>query len=156
MPGTPGSTLSNVPETASPEVFARFKQGWECWNDGELDLMGDMYAEDAELDMSAVFTGMPKFSGRESMRRQWDELWETWDGLRMDPVEVFDVGGGRFVVETRLSGRGKRSGAEVDRRYVFLYTVREADNKIIRCQLFPSVDAAIVAARASGADTSER
>ena len=145
-----------MPETASPEVFARFKQGWECWNDGDLDLMGGMYAEEAELDMSAVFTGMPKFSGRESMRRQWEELWETWEGLRMDPLEVLDVGGGHFVVEMRLSGRGRRSGVEVDRRYVFLYTVRDLDEKVIRCQLLPSVDAAIDSASGSQSDTSER
>jgi ketosteroid isomerase-like protein len=151
-----GPTLTNVPETASPQVFERFKQGWECWNDGELDLMEAMYAEDGELDMSAVFTGMPRFRGRESMRRQWEELWETWEGLRMDPLEVFDIGGGRFVVDMRLWGRGKRSGVEVDQRCAFLYTVRAADEKVVRCQLFPSVEVATESATASKSDISDR
>jgi ketosteroid isomerase-like protein len=137
----------NMPETASPEVAERLKQGVECWNGGELDLMQDLYAEDGELDMSAVFTGMPRFIGRESMRRQWEELWETWEGVRMDPLDVFDLGNGRFVVDVRWWGKGKRSGVEVDQRFAFLYTLRDDHEKVVRCQLFPTVQAATEATR---------
>lgn len=129
-------------QTASPEVAERFKEGVECWNDRELDLMADLYAEDGELDMSAVFTGMPKFVGRDSMRRQLEELWETWEGVRMDPLEVFEIGGGRYVVEVRWWGRGRRSGVEVDQRFAFLYTIRPGEEKVFSCQLFPTVEAA--------------
>jgi ketosteroid isomerase-like protein len=132
-----------MPEAASAEVLERLKEGFECWNDGELDLMQDMYAEDGEFDLSAVFTDTPPFRGHESMRRQWDELWETWEGIRMDPLEVFDLGQRRFVVDVRLWGKGKRSGAEVDQRFAYLYTLRESDQKIVRCQLFPTVQAAM-------------
>jgi ketosteroid isomerase-like protein len=135
-----------MPATASPHVVDRFKVGFECWNDGELDLMQDMYAEDGEYDMSAVFTDTTPFRGHESMRRQWDEMWIAWEGIRMDPLEVFDLGGGRFVVDMRLWGKGKRSGAEVDQRYALLYTLRDSDDKVVRCQLFPSVEAATDAA----------
>ena len=61
----------------------------------------------------------------------------------MDPLAVFDVGGGRFVVDLRWWGRGKRSGVEVDQRAAFLYTFRAADSKVVRGQLFPSVEAAV-------------
>jgi ketosteroid isomerase-like protein len=132
-----------VSQTASPEVVARFKDGFECWNGGELDLMQDMYAEDGEFDLSAVFTDTPPFRGHESMRRRWDEMWETWEGIRLDPLEVLDLDHGRFVVDVRLWGKGKRSGAEVDQRFAYLYTLREEDEKIVRCQLFPSVQAAM-------------
>jgi ketosteroid isomerase-like protein len=134
-----------VPQTASPEVVERFREGFECWNGGELDLMQDMYAEDGEFDVSAVFTDTPPFKGHESMRRQWDELWETWEGIRQDPLEVFELGGGRFLVEVRLWGKGKRSGVEVDQRFAYVYTVREADEKIVRAQLFATVEAAMQA-----------
>jgi ketosteroid isomerase-like protein len=131
-----------MPQAASPEILEWFKEGFECWNGGELDLMQDMYAEDGEFDLSAVFTDTTPFRGHENMRRQWDEIWEVWEGLRMDPLEVFDVGEGRFVVDVRWWGKGKRSGAEVDQRFAYLYTLREADEKIVRCQLFPTVQAA--------------
>jgi ketosteroid isomerase-like protein len=50
----------------------------------------------------------------------------------------------------RLWGKGKRSGAEVDQRFAFLYTLREADDKIVRAQLFPDAQAALDHAKASG------
>ena len=111
--------------------------------------MQDTYAEDGEFDVSAVFTDTTPVRGHESMRHQWDEMWEAWEGIRVDPLEVFDVGEGRFVVDVRLWGKGKRSGAEVDQRFAYLYTLREADEKFVRCQLFPNVQAAMDSAAAS-------
>jgi ketosteroid isomerase-like protein len=136
-------------QAASPEVLERFKEGFECWNGGKLDLMQDAYAVDGEVDLSAVFMDTKPIRGHESMRRYWDEVWETWEGVRMDPLEVFDVGGGRFVVDVRWWGKGKRSGAEVDQRFAYLYTLRAADEKIVLCQLFPTVQAALGFATAS-------
>jgi ketosteroid isomerase-like protein len=111
--------------------------------------MQDMYAEDGEFDVSAVFPDMQPFRGHESMRRYWDETWDTWEGVRMDPLEVFEIGRGQFVVDVRLWGKGKRSGAEVDQRFAFLYTLRDADRKVVRSQLFPTVQAAMDAATVS-------
>ncbi len=125
------------------------REAYEFWNCGEPDLMLDHYAEDAELDLSAVFTDMSPYRGADSMRRQLDAMWEAWEGVRMDPLDVLDIGGGRLVVDLRWWGKGKRSGVEVDQRVAFLYTVRSADNKIVRSQLFPSVQAALDFAGAS-------
>jgi ketosteroid isomerase-like protein len=145
-----------MPQTASPAVLERFREGFEWVNCGDLDTMQDEYAEDAELDMSAVFTGMKPYRGHTSMRRQWEAMLETWAGVRWDPVEVFDVGGGRYVVDLRLSGKGKRSGAEVDQRFGCLYTIRSTDNKVVRLQLFPTVQAAVDAAALDAAPESVR
>jgi ketosteroid isomerase-like protein len=139
-----------VAEAASSQTVDRVRRGYEFWNSGTPDLMLDLYAEDAELDLSAVFTEMGVYRGRDSMRRQLDALWEAWEGVRMDPLAVFDVGGGRFVVDLRWWGRGKRSGVEVDQRAAVLYTFRTADYKIVRGQLFPSVEAAMDFATGSG------
>ena len=111
--------------------------------------MQAMYAEDGVFDVSAVFTDVAPLRGHQNMRRYWDEVWETWGGLRLDPVEAFDVGDWRYVVDVRLWGKGKRSGAEVDQRFAFLYTLRPEDGKIIRAQLLPDVAAAISAAESS-------
>ena len=77
------------------------------------------------------------------MRRQITQWYEAWEGVRIDPVEVIDLGGGRFVVEIRMWGKGRRSGAEVDQRFAFVYTLREPDSLIVRAQLFPSARAAL-------------
>jgi ketosteroid isomerase-like protein len=137
-----------MPQTVPPEQIPdEFKRGFECWQSGELDLMEDTYADDAELDVSAVFTDTRPYRGKESMRRYWAEVWEAWEGSRMEPLQVFDVGGGRFAVDLRLWGKGKRSGAEIDQRFGCLYTLRPSDNKIVRCQLFPTLEAAMDSAQ---------
>src|SRR5689334_11218907 len=110
--------------------------------------MQAMYAEDAVFDVSAVFTDVAPVRGHQEMRRYWDQAWEVWRGLRLDPVEALDVGDGRYVVDVRLWGKGKRSGAEVDQRFAFLYTLRP-DEKILRAQLLPDVPTAVAAADSS-------
>ncbi len=111
--------------------------------------MQEPYAEDSVFDVSAVFTDIAPIRGQESMLRYWNDLRETWDGLRLDPVEVLDVGDGRFVVDLRLWGKGRRSGAEVDQRFGMLYTVRLEDGKVVSAQLLPDVASAIAVAEAS-------
>jgi ketosteroid isomerase-like protein len=138
-----------VPQNVSPEIRARVKENFEWWNGGEPQLMLNEYAEDGELDLSAVFTDMPVIRGHEGMRRHLDEFWEAWEGVRMDALEVFSVSRDRFVVDVRLWGKGRRSGAEVDQRFACLYTLRDTDNKIVRCQFFPTVQDAMDFATAS-------
>jgi ketosteroid isomerase-like protein len=132
-----------VPRPASPEIVSRVNDAFEWWNDGEPELMVDEYAEDCELDLTAVFTDMPVVHGHDGLRQQVDEFWKTWEGLKMESLDIVDVGSGRFIVDVRLWGRGKRSGAEVEQRFAFLYTLRDSDKKIVRAQLFPSAPAAI-------------
>ena len=137
----------------STELFDQFTERFECWNRGELDLMQAMYAEDGVFDVSAVFTDVAPVRGHENMRRYWNEVWEVWGGLRLDPVEAFDLGDQRYVVEVRLWGKGKLSGVEVDQRFAFLYALRQEDGKIIRAQLLPDVAAAISVAEPSVSET---
>jgi ketosteroid isomerase-like protein len=115
--------------------------------------MEEMYAEDVVFDVSAVFTDVSPMRGKEDTRRYWHELRETWAGLRLDPVEVLDAGDGRYVTELRLWGKGRRSGAEVEQRFAFLYTVRLEDGKVTRAQLLPDVAAALSLAESSASQT---
>lgn len=110
--------------------------------------MQAMYADDAVFDVSGVFTDVAPLRGHQEMRRYWEEVWEVWGGLRLDPVGALEVSDGRYVVDVRLWGRGKRSGVEVDQHFAFLYTLRP-DEKILRAQLLPDVATAISAAESS-------
>ena len=115
--------------------------------------MQAMYTEDCVFDVSAVFTDVPPLHGHQSMRRYWEEVWETWGGLRLDVLEAFDVGDHRYVVDVRLWGKGKRSGAEVDQRFAFLYTFSPEDEKFTRAQLLPDVATALSLAESSATQT---
>ena len=135
--------LPGMPTEASPEILARVQDNFEWWNGGEPQLMLNEYAEDGELDLSAVFMDTPLIRGHENMRHKLDEWWQAWEGLRMESLEVVAIDSKRFVVDVRLWGKGLRSGAEVDQRFAFLYTLRDADDRIARAQLFPTKQAAI-------------
>jgi ketosteroid isomerase-like protein len=126
----------------SPEALEQWKRLYECWNSGDFDEMLDMYAEDATFDVSAVFTDLPPVRGHADIRNCWDELYETLDGLRMDPIEVFSLGSGRYVADMRLWGRGRRSGAEVDRRYGYLAVFGGENGKCLHSQLLPDMASA--------------
>jgi ketosteroid isomerase-like protein len=115
--------------------------------------MEEMYADDAVFDVSAVFTDVAPMRGKDSIRRYWYELRETWDGLRLDPVEVLDVGDGRYVTDLRLWGKGKRSGAEVEQRLAMLYDIRSEDGKVIRVRMLRDVAVAISMAESSASQT---
>jgi ketosteroid isomerase-like protein len=129
------------------------QERFDCWNRDEFEPMEEMYAEDALFDVSAVFTDVAPMRGKENIRRYWYELRETWAGLRLDPVDVLDVGGGRYVADLRLWGKGKRSGVEVEQRFAFVYDVRLEDGKVIRVRMLPDVAAAISVAESSAAQT---
>lgn len=122
-----------------------FQERFDCWNRDELDSMLEMYAQDAVFDVSAVFTDVAPVRGHDGMRTYWRELRETWGGLRLDPFEVLDVGRGRYVVDLRLSGEGRRSGVDVGQRFAFLYSFGREDGKVVRAELFPDLAAAIAA-----------
>jgi len=124
----------------------RVQERFDCWNRGELDLMLEMYAEDAVFDMSSVFTDAAPVRGHRDMRRYWIELRETWGGgMRLDPLDLFELEDGRYVLDLRLWGKGSRSGVEIDQRFAFLYDLRP-DGKVIRARLFPDVATAISSA----------
>jgi ketosteroid isomerase-like protein len=127
----------------------RVQERFDCWNRDEFEPMEEMYAEDAVFDVSAVFTDVAPLRGKEDIRRYWHELRETWAGLRLDPVEVLDVGDGRYVTDLRLWGKGKRSGVEVEQRLALLHTFRAEDGKAIRIRMLPDVGAALSEAESS-------
>jgi len=108
-----------------------------------------MYAEDAVFDVSAVFTDVAPLRGHDAMRRYWTELRETWDGIDVEPVGGIDLGGGRFIIEIRLAGVGKRSGAAVGQPVAGLYTIRPEDDRIVQVQFLPDVAAARSVAEAA-------
>jgi hypothetical protein len=64
----------------------------------------------------------------------------------MEPLDIAAASGERYVVEVRMTGRGRSSGIEIDQRLGLLYTLREQDGKVARVQMFPSRGAALEAA----------
>ncbi len=130
----------------SPDIKGFFDQGFACWNGGDIDLMADYYAEDAEVDTTAAFPDGRCYKGREQLVRFFHQQWDAWDHLRMEPLGIAASSGHRYVVEVRMTGTGRSSGIEVDQRMGLLYTLGEQDEIVVRLQMFPSRAVALEAA----------
>lgn len=115
--------------------------------------MLEMYAEDAVFDVSAVFPDVAPMHGRKQIRDYWETFRETWEGMRIDPLEGFILDDGRWVVDQRMWATGTRSGLEVDQRFAMLYAVRPEDGKVVHAQLLPDVATAIAVAESSASPT---
>lgn len=57
---------------------------------------------------------------------------DIWEDMRLDPLEFLDAGD-RVVVIGQLTGKGRGSGVEVNRRTAFVATVREG--RIVRMEI---------------------
>ena len=108
--------------------------------------MLELYTDDAVFDVSRVFTDVAPLQGRTSIRNYWATLRETWDGLRIDPLNAYDVGDDRLIVEQRMWATGTQSKIEIDQRLAALYAIRPEDEKIVRAVLYPDVETALAAA----------
>jgi ketosteroid isomerase-like protein len=136
------------------EFLDRFNEHFECWNRGEFELMESMYADNAVFDVSAVFKDAAPVQGRQEMTQYWTELRETWQGMRLQPLEGYALDDGRIVTVMLLTGVGSQSGAEVEQRVAMLYRVDSESNRVAHAELFPDLDAALAAATASEARSS--
>jgi ketosteroid isomerase-like protein len=81
--------------------------------------------------------------GIEAFSDAADAVSDTFEGVGVDIDEILDAGD-EVVVLATLHGRGRGSGADVERRQGYVWTLR--DGKAIRFQWFNDPDAALTAA----------
>jgi ketosteroid isomerase-like protein len=72
--------------------------------------------------------------GPDEIRRFWEGLDETFDELRLDPVETIDAGD-RVAVQLRYHVLGKGSGVEIDGELYHQVTTFR-DGMMVRIQYF--------------------
>jgi ketosteroid isomerase-like protein len=63
--------------------------------------------------------------GKEALRAQVQDWFDTFDDFRQEPVELVDAGEDKIISVIRVTGRAKLSGVETDLTYAALYTFRD-------------------------------
>ena len=105
----------------------------------------DLLDEEVEFDFSAYpVPGSRVLRGKKAAidwSRRW---WGTWDEYALQPIEIIDAGNDRVVVLQREQARGKGSGAQLERRWAVVYTIRMG--KVARFQPFKTREEALEAA----------
>jgi|SRR5918995_3056729 ketosteroid isomerase-like protein len=106
-----------------------------------------LYDEDVEWDVSrapfARMSGVSVVRGHDDLRAAFREWYEAWETVEDQVNEVLDAGAHVILVAT-VRGRGAASGAEVERSYASVWTIR--DGKVVRVVWFPSRAQALEAA----------
>ena len=84
------------------------------WFDADLDF---------EMSGWVMLEADPiKARGIDGMASVWREVLRGWDDFHTGPIEEVIEAGDRIVVLSRLVGRGRRSGVEVDARRGAVFT----------------------------------
>jgi len=127
----------------SQENVELTRLGYEAVNRGDIDGLLDLCAPDVEwhdplaIDTSAV-------TGKDAIRAFFETVMEPWEQLRREPEEIIDLGRDRVLVLFHMTGRGKRSGIEVEGRGGDLLTIREG--RLARWVAYPDRAQALEAA----------
>jgi ketosteroid isomerase-like protein len=76
---------------------------------------------------------------------RWLERWnESWEGWRLENIEIVSAGDDYVVGLWRMVAKGKGSGIEIDRPDAVVYKLR--DSKIVRMAYYNDQDKALKAA----------
>jgi ketosteroid isomerase-like protein len=116
----------------SQENVEIVQRAWDTFNRGDLDAWLDEYWTD-DLDFRAA-EGAPDdhgpINGKDALRVFGQDWLDTFDEVKVEPVELIDAGDDNVIAVMRISGRAKLSGVETDMTYAELSTLR--DGKIAR------------------------
>ena len=111
---------------------------------GDPSRFFDLLSEDVELDFSAYPVPDSRVVRGKDAAMDWSRRWwGTWDEYGLEATEIIDAGNDRVVVLQREHGRGKGSGAQLERRWAVVYTIRMG--KVARFQPFKTREEALEA-----------
>ena len=119
------------------------RAGYEAVSRGDWDQALRESHPDFELKTAARFTSPKTHRGPEAARQFFDDLFEAFEEVVIEPQEFFE-NGDRIAVFLLVRSRPKGSSAVVENRIGHLWTMREG--KAIRLEIFPEREKALEAA----------
>jgi ketosteroid isomerase-like protein len=100
------------------EIIRAIYDGWL-----RGDLGDDKFDSEIAMVESKTIPGAPEAHGIDAVRRYMDSFSKYWSEIRFEPQEYIDAGE-QVVVVARLIGRGRSSGAQVERTWAYVWTLR--------------------------------
>jgi ketosteroid isomerase-like protein len=103
------------------EIVRRAVEAYELEGlDGSLRY----YAPEIEWTATPAAIERDTYHGHDGLRRLFANFDDEFDDLRFDVEELIDAGD-QVIVTIRIGGRGRASGAPVDRTWSFVCSVRD-------------------------------
>ena len=105
---------------------------YESWKRGDFSVGADLYDPSIELEIKEL-PDSREARGTAELSDAWRDHLSHWHGWRTGPIEELIARGERVVAITRVQGRGKHSGIDVEMLAAGVFTFR--DGRILRLQL---------------------
>ena len=119
------------------------RAGYEAVSRGDWDeVLGQAHPE-FELQTADRFTSPGIYRGADEARRFFDDLFDPFDEVDIEPEEFFE-NGDRIAVYLVVRSRPKGSSAVIENRVGHLWTMR--DGKAVRLEIYPEREKALEAA----------
>jgi ketosteroid isomerase-like protein len=113
----------------SEENVEIVRRCYEFWTNRDFSLLTEVVDPDAVLDLSRNVFNPGIHRGFDDFRRFLEQVDEVWENFQIQPEELID-GGDHVVAASRMSGRGRGSGVEVEMQLFAVWTLR--DGKVLR------------------------
>ena len=127
----------------SSENVASVRRFVDAFNRRDLESVIADIDPGGELHEWPEAPGARSYRGADGVRAALDTWFETWEWMRVEIEDIFDVGD-HVVVTLHQRARGKTSEAEVEIRSFNVYTFREG--KVTGIRLFLERERALEAA----------
>jgi len=98
-------------------------RAFDAWNEGDIDAIRRLYAEDVEIETGITELGRT-FEGDDPIGRWVAELQETWAEVHYEAERVFEADD-VVVSFYRGIGVGRKTGIEVVREFTGVYRIRD-------------------------------
>jgi ketosteroid isomerase-like protein len=142
---------------ASPDLEEAFRRALEAFNRGDIDAAASVWARDAVYDLAAggfaVVEG-DTVTGRDSIRKLWEDLAASFDAAEFDGEEFHDLGGGVTFGVVAMRGKPRGSSSFVEIRFGFVSSWR--DGRIARARNYTDIEDARAAAERLAKDRGRR
>jgi ketosteroid isomerase-like protein len=127
----------------SSENVASVRSFIDAFNRLDLESVVEDLHPEAELHEWPEAPGAQAYRGAEGVRAALDTWFETWEWMRVEITDIFEVGE-HVVVTLHQVARGKNSEAEVETTSYNVYSFR--DGKVTGIRLFLERESALEAA----------
>jgi ketosteroid isomerase-like protein len=123
----------------------KLRRGHEGFNRGDLGPMKAIAADDVDWGTSGSFPDLePAYRGSEAVQKWMDAVRSAWESFDVSIADVVRDTDDVVLIEERLQGRGRGSGAEAEMHIFSVYWFE--GGKIVRRRVFESQPEALEAA----------
>jgi ketosteroid isomerase-like protein len=109
-----------------------------------LAVLFDFFDPEVEIHEDPRFPEPGVYRGTEAIRGYLSQFTESFDAFSFEAEDFIDLGDGRVLILFRLRSRGTESGAAVEARPGWIFTIRA--RKVVRMEAHLDRDEALAAA----------